>query len=65
MSFVKKQEDTASRADSLALDLYDNDVDGSWKAVHKIYACNNVQANVIDGITGQDSIANYWKEHFL
>ena len=27
-------------------------------------ACNNVHANVIDGITGQDSIANYWKVHF-
>ena len=26
-------------------------------------ACNNVQANVIDSITGQDSRANYWKEH--
>ena len=37
---------------------------GFWKAVHKMNACNNVQANVIDGITGQDSIANYWKEHF-
>ena len=23
-----------------------------------------MQANVIDGITGPDSIANYWKEHF-
>ena len=63
LRFVKKQEDNA-RADSLARDLYDNDVDGFWKAVHKMNACNNVQANVIDGITGQDSIANYWKEHF-
>ena len=53
-----------ARADSLARDLYDKDVDGFWKAVHKMNACNNVQANVIDGITGQDSIANYWKEHF-
>ena len=32
--------------------------------MHKMNACNNVQANVIDGITGQDCIANYWKEHF-
>ena len=27
-------------------------------------SCNNVQANVIDGITGQNNIADYWKEHF-
>ena len=27
-------------------------------------ACNNVQANVIDSITGQEIIADYWKEHF-
>ena len=27
-------------------------------------SCNNVQANVIDGITGQENIADYWKEHF-
>ena len=63
LRFVKKQEDTA-RADSLARDLYDKDVDGFWNAVHKMNACNNVQANVIYGITGQDRIANYWKEHF-
>ena len=30
LRFVKKQEDIA-RADSLARDLYDNDVDGFWK----------------------------------
>ena len=27
-------------------------------------SCNNVQANVIDGITGQENIGDYWKEHF-
>ena len=48
----------------MARDLYDNDVDGFWKTVHKMNACHNVQANVIDGITEQDSIATYWKEHF-
>ena len=25
--------------------------------------CNIVQANIIGGITGQENIANYWKEH--
>ena len=27
-------------------------------------AYNNVQANVIDSITGQENIVDYWKEHF-
>ena len=43
LRFVKKQEDTA-RADSLTRDIYDNGVDSYWKAVHKMNACNNVQA---------------------
>ena len=47
LMFVKKQEDTA-RADLLACNLYDSDVDGFRKAVHKMNPCNNVQANVID-----------------
>ena len=63
LRFVKKQEDSA-RADSLARDLYDNDVDSFWKAMPKMNSCNNVQANVIDGITGQENITDYWKEHF-
>ena len=63
LRFVKKLEDTA-KAESLARDLYDNDVDSFWKAVHKINSCNNVQANVIEGITRQENIADYWKEHF-
>ena len=51
LKLVEKQEDTA-RADSLARDLYDNDVDSFSKAVHKMNSCNSVQANVIGGITG-------------
>ena len=58
LGFVKKQEDTA-RADSLARDLNNNDVDSFWKAVHKLNSCNNVQANVIDGITEQENITDY------
>ena len=30
----------------------------------KMNSCKNVQANVIDGITGQENITDYWKEHF-
>ena len=25
---------------------------------------SNIQANVIDGITGPDNIADYWRQHF-
>ena len=63
LRFAKKQENTAG-ADSLARDLYDNDVDSFRKAVQKMNACNNVLANVIDSITGQENIADYGKEHF-
>ena len=38
LRYVKKQEHS-TRGDSLARDLYDNDVDGFWKAVHKMNAC--------------------------
>ena len=27
-------------------------------------ACYTLQANVINGITAQENIADYWKEHF-
>ena len=57
LRFVKKQEDTA-RADSLARDLNEYDVDSFWKYVHKMNACNNVQANVNDSITGHENIAD-------
>ena len=46
LRFDKKQEDTA-RADSLAHDLYDNEVDSFWKAVHKMNSCNNVHCRAL------------------
>ena len=53
-----------ARADSLAQNLSDKDVDGFWKTVHKMNNCNTILANVIDGVSGPDSIASYWKQHF-
>ena len=63
LRFVKKQEETV-KADALARDLCDKDVDDFWKVVYKMNFNNTVQANVIDGITGQNNIADYWKQHF-
>ena len=34
-------------------------IDGFWKTMHKMNSHNNVQANVIDGVTLQDNIANH------
>ena len=58
LRLARQQEETA-KADALARDLSDKDVDNFWKAVHKINSNSIVQANVIDGITGQDNIADY------
>ena len=53
-----------ARADSLAQDLSDQDVDGFWKTMYKMNNCNTILANVIDGVSGPDSIASHWKQHF-
>ena len=54
----------SARADALAQDLCDKDVDGFWKTMNKMNSCNTILANVIDGVTGPDSIASYWKQYF-
>ena len=63
LRFVKKQEETA-KSDALARDLSDKDVDGFWETMHKMHSHSTVQANVIYGVTGQDNIADYWRQHF-
>ena len=40
LRFVKHQEEMA-RADSLARDLSDQDVDGFWKTMRKMNNCSN------------------------
>ena len=65
LRFVRSQEEMA-RADSLAQNLSDQDADGFWKTMHKMNNCNTILANVIDGVSGPDSIAQivyYWKQH--
>ena len=39
-------------------------VKGFSKGVKKLNQCNNIQANCIEGKTGEKDIANHWKEYF-
>ena len=32
--------------------------------MHKMNSHNPVQANVINSVTGQDNIADHWRQHF-
>ena len=63
LRYTKHIEDT-TRADDLAKDLCDNDYDGFWKGVMKLNQCNNIQANCIEGKSGENEIAIYWKDYF-
>ena len=53
-----------SRANSLARDLSDKDVNGFWKTMRMMNNCNTIHANVIDVVTGPENIASHWKQHF-
>ena len=57
LRFAINQEETA-KADALARDH------DFWKTVYKMNTSSNIQANVIDGFTGPDNIADYWRQHF-
>ena len=60
---MRNQEEMA-RADSLAQDLNDQDVEGFRKTMHKVNNCNKILANLIAGVSGTASILLYWKQHF-
>ena len=51
-------------SNALAKDLCDNDYDDFWKGVKKLNQCNNIQANCIEGKSGENEIAIYWKDYF-
>ena len=53
-----------ARPDALAKDFCDYDNDEFWKGFKKLNQCNNIQANCIEGKTGEKDIANRWKEYF-
>ena len=59
-----KRQQEAAEAGSLARDLSNKDVDHFWKTVHKLNSNSTPQAKGIDGISGQDSIAHYWRDRF-
>ena len=61
-----KRQWEAAEAGLLARDLSNKDVDHFWKTVHKLNSNSTTQAKgrSIDGISGQDSIANYWRDRF-
>ena len=63
MRYIKHIEDT-TRADALAKELCDNDHDDFWKGVKKLNQCKNVQANCIEGKSGENEIAIYGKNYF-
>ena len=60
---LNEQKETA-RADALANELCENDIDGFWKDVSKINQTSNVIASSIDGISGECNISVFWKDHF-
>ena len=63
LRIAKRNEETA-RADALARDLYDKDIDEFWSSVRQLNRNSSLLSNCIDGVTGEKNISNYWKEHF-
>ena len=63
LRFTKRQRETAE-AESLARDLINKNVDHFWKTLHKLNSNSTTQVNVFDSISGQNNIANYWRDHF-
>ena len=63
LRIAKRNEETA-RADALARDLYDKDLDEFWSSVRQLNRNSSLLSNCIDGVTGEKNISNYWKEHF-
>ena len=63
LRITKRNEDCA-RADALARDLYDKDVDEFWSSVRQLNRSSSLLSNCIEGVTGEKTISDYWREHF-
>ena len=63
LCFTRSIEDTA-RTDSLAKDLADGTIDDFWGNVRKMNSGNAIQANTIDGCSGEADIVDFWKKIF-
>ena len=53
-----------SKHDSLANDLADGTIDDFWGNMRKINSGKAVQANTIDGCSGEADISDFWKNNF-
>ena len=63
LRYAKSYEETA-RADSLASDFFDKNIDDFWSNVRRSNQNSAILSNCIDDISGEVDISNFWKEHF-
>ena len=61
---ITKRNEESARADALARDLYDKDVDEFWSSVRQLNRSSSLLSNCIEGVTGEKNISDYWMEHF-
>ena len=63
LSDMQSIEETA-RADSLASDFFDKNIDDFWSSVRRSTQSSTILSNCIDDVSGEVDISNFWKEHF-
>ena len=63
LRYAKSIEETA-RADSLASDFFDENIDDFWFSVRRSTQSSTILSNCIDDVSGEVDISNLWKEHF-
>ena len=62
---MTKYNGETARADALARDLYDKDLDEFRSSVRQLNRNSSLLSNCIDGVTGEKNISNYWKIFFI
>ena len=62
--YITKRNEESARADALARDLYDKDVNEFWSSVRQLNRSSSLLSNCIEGVTGEKNISDYWREHF-
>ena len=63
LRYAKSIEETA-RADSLASDVFDKNIDDFWSSVRRSTQSSTILSNCIDDVSGEVDISNFWKDHF-
>ena len=61
--YTKSIEETA-RADSLASDFFDKNIDDFWSNVRRSTQTSTILSNCIGDVSGKVDISNFWKENF-